>query len=43
MVTIEAETAKEEGYVAHFHVSDASVPFDSFASNCVDSVQVRLM
>ena len=43
MVTIEAETVKEECYVAHFHVGNASVPFGSFASKCVDSLQVRLM
>ena len=31
---------KEEGYVAHFHVGDATVPFDSFTSNGVDSIQI---
>ena len=40
IVTIEEETVKEEGYIAHFHVGDAFAPFDSFASKCVDSLQV---
>ena len=39
LFTIEADTVKKEGYVTYFSVSDASVPFDFFAYNCMYNTQ----
>ena len=43
LFTIQEEVIKKEGYVAYFSVSDASVPFDSFAQNCMNNTQVFII
>ena len=40
LFTIQVEAIKKEGNVAYFSVGAASVPFDSFAQNCMNNTEV---